>query len=67
MKDACPHCAAAARLQRDARLVHDELERLRAGLVLEPELDERLELVAAEHELELLLERIVERQQAVTL
>ena len=62
---ACPRCQLAARLDRDARMVRDEIDARRDGLRHELDLDARLDLVASEVELTRLLDAIEERRQAV--
>jgi hypothetical protein len=59
--DTCPRCRwrdELEKLDREARLVEEGIRTVREGLRLDLRLDERLELVAEAHELELLLQRI---------
>jgi hypothetical protein len=63
--DACPRCRLAARLERDHRIVREEIDALRENLTRDLDLDARLDLVASEVELLRLLDAIEQRRQAV--
>jgi hypothetical protein len=58
----CPRCQLAKELDRQARLIEQEAEAARDALRFDLSLDERLTLVAEEHELEMLLEQIQQRR-----
>jgi hypothetical protein len=62
---ACPKCELAKELERQARLVAQEVEAARDALRFDLSLDERLELVAEEHALERLREQIERRRFAL--
>ena len=64
--DACLRCRLEKELEAHARLVAQGVAELREGLTRELDVDERLELVAEEHELEILLERIERRRFSLT-
>ena len=61
----CPRCELTKELERQARLVAQEVEGARDALRFDLSLDERLELVAEQHALERLLAEIERRRSAL--
>jgi hypothetical protein len=66
MSDTCPFCTRRRELDRHERLLRQEIDAAREALRFELPLDQRLDLVAEEHVLVRLLERIEERRFALS-